>query len=355
MEGKMGDIMKIRILAGISSWIMLSCLAPALTGYPAEPSIGMGNIDWFGGYITATGYGTAKPSGNKAQDRFMARRAAIANAQRTLLETVKGVRIDSTTLVQNMMVQEDRIVVQVSGVIKAAQIVREKMEWLKDAPLSTVEMRLCLTQDRCTTGPPLLGALNLDQRRPPAHVPPGVFPLAPAPAEPKIAAPKPPPQHPPAVRPPAVPPPSAPPAVSPPSVPPGAPFPKVEAGPKFYPFDTSRPVTGMVLSLAGRPFQKELMPVVATLGKDRALLTVYSAKYVNPAVIRTYGVVRYAESVEQGKKNPYLGDNVLVIPAENITRENMIVIHMDSARKIRETTSHGNDYLSKAKVVIADK
>ncbi len=339
--------MKIRIPPGIFV-LMLSCLALATTGYPAEPSIGIGNIDWFGGFITAKGCGTAKPSGNKAQDRIMARRSAIANAQRTLLETVKGVRIDSTTLVQNMMVQEDRIVAQVSGVIKAAQIVGEKMEWVKEAPLVTVEMRLCLTQDRCMIGSPLISALNLDQKRQPVHAPPRVFSPPPAPAEP--AVPKPPPGQPPAVRPP-----SGLPIVSPPSAPPAVIPPKVEALPRFYPFDTSRPVTGMVLSLAGRPFQKELMPVVATFGKDRAPLTVYSAKSVNPAVIRTYGVVRYAESVEQGKKNPYLGDNVLVIPAENISKENMIFIHTDSAGKIRETTIHGNDYLSKAKVVIADR
>lgn len=349
--------MKIQLPAGIFV-LLLSWLLLVPTGFPAEPPIGRGNIDWFGGFITAKGYGTAKATGNKAQDRIMARRAAIANAQRTLLETVKGVRIDSTTFVQNMMLQEDRIVAQVSGVVKAAQIVGEKMEYVKGAPLVTVEMRLCLTQDRCTAGYPLIGALNLDRVSQRAQAPPQIFPPAPAPAGPAVSKPS--PKPPPAVRPPtaapAVSPPGAPPAVSvPPAPPPAVPPAKAQSLPRFYPFDTSRPVTGMVLSLSGRPFQKELMPVVATFGKDRRPLTVYSAKFVNPAVIRTYGVVRYAESVEQGKKNPYLGDNVLVIPAENVSKENMIFIHTDSARKVRETTRHGNDYLSKAKVVIADR
>ena len=68
-----------------------------------------------------------------------------------------------------------------------------------------------------------------------------------------------------------------------------------------------------------------------------------------------YGVVRYADSVEQAKQNAHLGNNVIVVPVIGITKEDMIVIGLNAARLIRETTRHGNDYLGQAKVIIAAK
>jgi hypothetical protein len=84
-----------------------------------------------------------------------------------------------------------------------------------------------------------------------------------------------------------------------------------------------------------------------------SLVTVYSAKCVSPSVIRTYGTVRYVDSLDQARNNPRLGDNAMIIPASRITKENMIVVKGEAARLIKETTSHGNDYLSEAKVVIS--
>jgi len=45
----------------------------------------------------------------------------------------------------------------------------------------------------------------------------------------------------------------------------------------------------------------------------------------------------------------------MIVPITGVTKENMIVIRMDAARSIRETTRHGNDYLRNAKVIIAAK
>jgi hypothetical protein len=44
---------------------------------------------------------------------------------------------------------------------------------------------------------------------------------------------------------------------------------------------------------------------------------------------------------------------VIIAPVSGITKENMIMIGFHIARIIRETTSHGNDYLRSAKVIIA--
>jgi hypothetical protein len=45
----------------------------------------------------------------------------------------------------------------------------------------------------------------------------------------------------------------------------------------------------------------------------------------------------------------------MIVPVTSVTKENMIIIGIDAARLIRETTSHGNDYLKNAKVAIANK
>jgi hypothetical protein len=92
-----------------------------------------------------------------------------------------------------------------------------------------------------------------------------------------------------------------------------------------------------------------------TISDGNKPFTVYSVKSVEPQVIRTYGVVRYADSIEQARQNPHLGDNVIIIPVSGITKENIIMIGFDAARLIRETTSHGNDYLKSAKVAIVTK
>lgn len=55
----------------------------------------------------------------------LARRAAIVDAQRNLLEAVEGVQIDSETLVRDMAVESDVVKTQVHGLIKGARIIRE--------------------------------------------------------------------------------------------------------------------------------------------------------------------------------------------------------------------------------------
>jgi hypothetical protein len=109
----------------------------------------------------------------------------------------------------------------------------------------------------------------------------------------------------------------------------------------------------VIISLEGRFFEREVLPVVVTVGADQQLMTVYSAKRVKPQVIRTYGVVRYADSLDQARKVAYVGDNILIIPAVKVTNDNLIIIDMDAAKKIKETVRNNNDYLGDARVVIS--
>jgi hypothetical protein len=107
-----------------------------------QPVGSTGKIDWTTGVITAVGIGAppAQPA-NAAQARAMAERAAQVVAYRNLLEAVKGVRVDSTTLVENFMVTSDVIRTEVSGIIQGAMIMDKK--YMSDGSVEvTVGMKL---------------------------------------------------------------------------------------------------------------------------------------------------------------------------------------------------------------------
>jgi hypothetical protein len=107
-----------------------------------EPTGSSGKVDWTTGVITAVGIGAppAQPA-NAAQARAMAERAAQVVAYRNLLEAVKGVRVDSTTTVENFMVSSDVVRTEVSGIIQGAMVMDKK--YMSDGSVEvTVGMRL---------------------------------------------------------------------------------------------------------------------------------------------------------------------------------------------------------------------
>jgi len=273
-----------------------------------------GQVNWVEGYISAVGEGTATPSGNKMKDQLRAVRAATILAQRALLETVKELKIDSQTKVQNKMVQDDVISTRIEGTIQGAEITKQNVRWEGETPIATVEMRICLGGfGACKSEKSIVNALALDQKDEPAHVPKQR--LNDIVLKQETAIPR----------------------------------------TQDIVYDKSKPATGIIFDLQGLFFEREILPVVITMDERNKPFTVYSVKSVDPQIIRTYGVVRYADSVNQAKQNPHLGDNAMIIPVSQITRENMIVIAFNAARLIRETTSHGNDYLKNSKVIIAAK
>jgi len=107
-----------------------------------QPIGSTGKVDWTTGVITAVGIGAppAQPA-NPGQARAMAERAAQVVAYRNLLEAVKGVRVDSTTLVENFMVTSDEIRTSVNGFIQGAMIMDKK--YMSDGSVEvTVGMKL---------------------------------------------------------------------------------------------------------------------------------------------------------------------------------------------------------------------
>ena len=88
-----------------------------------------GNINWSQGQVVSEGVGLASERvRSRAKARILACRAAIVDAQRNLLETTKGVRIESETMVENYMLKSDRIRTRVSGIIKGARLKSKKIE-----------------------------------------------------------------------------------------------------------------------------------------------------------------------------------------------------------------------------------
>lgn len=100
---------------------------------PSQPS-------WVGETRRCEGYGaidTTRPAG---QAKLMARRAASLDAKRNLLEQILGLRIDSKTVVRDMVAEEDRIDAQTSGIIKGAREVGQHFG--PDTVTVTVEVPL---------------------------------------------------------------------------------------------------------------------------------------------------------------------------------------------------------------------
>jgi len=294
--------------------VIVICFLGTFAGAMDAQEKKSGQINWVEGYISAVGEGTATPSGNKVKDQLRAVRAATILAQRALLETVKELKIDSQTKVQNRMTQEDVINARIEGTIQGAEIVKQNLRWEGDTPIATVELRICLGGvGACKPEKSIIGALNLDQRSEQINAPSQRLDDIVAKQETIL--------------------------------------PKV----KDILYDSSKSVTGIIFNLQGLFFERVILPVVMTISDGNKPFTVYSAKSVDPQIIRTHGVVRYTDSVDQAKGNPHLGNNTMIVPVTSVTKENMIIIGIDAARIIRETTSHGNDYLKSAKVIIAAK
>jgi hypothetical protein len=125
------------LLAGIAGAQLMGSITDVETAVGST-----GKVDWTTGVVTAVGIGAPPANAaNPAQARAMAERAAQVVAYRNLLEAIKGVRVDSTTLVENFMVTSDVIRTQVSGFVQGATVMDKK--YMSDGSVEvTVGMKL---------------------------------------------------------------------------------------------------------------------------------------------------------------------------------------------------------------------
>jgi hypothetical protein len=93
-------------------------------------------VNWGNGEVTAMGIGIPPDSvRSAAQARAMARRAAVVTARRNLLETIKGVKIESETTVNMGMVESEITKSFVEGFVKGSKILS-----LQENPDGSIEV-----------------------------------------------------------------------------------------------------------------------------------------------------------------------------------------------------------------------
>jgi hypothetical protein len=142
--------MKINKIIVLSAVFLIYCFAAAfaadLDSIVTQKERGL--VDWSENYIEATGMSVAPKGTEGAQAKALARRGAIVDLQRNLLEFLNGVQVDSRTVMDDFMA-EDRVRSEVHGVIKNVEVL--KGEW--DGESYTVTGRVKLAQIRAIVAP----------------------------------------------------------------------------------------------------------------------------------------------------------------------------------------------------------
>ena len=112
----------MRMKAGLFGVLLAALLI--LTGLKVDAAPG---TDWNSNTVSAVGTGVPPANTRGAQARILARRAAIADAQRQLAEAVHGVQVDAETTVEQMAVTSDIVRTRVSATLRGAKIVSENV------------------------------------------------------------------------------------------------------------------------------------------------------------------------------------------------------------------------------------
>jgi hypothetical protein len=262
-----------------------------------EP-IANGGINWTTGIIQAKGMGVPPEKYyGKPNARPMAIRAAKRDAMRSLLEVTKGVRIDSSTTVQNFAVTNDVIIAKVYGLVKGAQVV--DTQYMSDG---TVEVTMHMS---------IYGAF--------AQV---VLPMDIKKLEPiKTHTPPPPP-----------------PVKKPDTKP-------VDTGMESL----SGVYTGLVVDARGLNARPAMSPkIVDETGKE-----VYGSAYVSREFAVQQGMSGYAKELTAAQKNQRVTDNPLTVKGMSTKgsgRSNIVISNAD-ATKLR-SASENLSFMKKCKVMI---
>lgn len=116
------------VYAGIIPVNNTGLQASLLTDVPGNVSVQTtqyGVINWSDGSIRAMGKGVAPNDAGESQGQLLARRAAILDLQRNILETVQGVQIDSHTKMSEYIIKSDTVESRVKGSISGVEIIKE--------------------------------------------------------------------------------------------------------------------------------------------------------------------------------------------------------------------------------------
>lgn len=294
--------------------------------------LAQGEINWTQGKVTAKGSGVPSPGVTPSQARIMAERAARADALRNLLESVKGVRVDAETTVEDYTTKSDRVMTRVSGIVIGAREVGKR--YLSDGAVE-ITMEINLTGE--------LLAVMLQE------LPPLNMPLMPTPSLPPIQKPAPPPKPSPVIPPvqkPSLPPPPPPPPVEEKKVP-AAPEVPAKVDEKL---DLKKlEYTGLIVDARKLNLRPALIPKI--LNQKGEL--VYSQQSLDQRDLIKMGLVGYAKDVDAAAKNQRVTAEPYVIPGLNATGDKKTdVIISDREAQIVLTTAPYTGYLKNGRVMI---
>lgn len=299
-----------------------------------EP-VGGGVINWSQGIIIAKGSGAPpKEAKNIAQARLMAERAALTDARRNLLEVLKGVRVDSTTYVENQMVKNDEIRLQAEGWLQGSTEIRKMRRYLSDGAIEvTVAMNL--------SGDFLALMISMPQGLPITKplVPPAPITLE-KPGLPAIPEPTPkklevPPITEPKVQ-----------AEDKPIIKPEAP----KSDPEPRPLLTDLPpYTGLVLDTRGLSMRPALVPKIV----DEQGVELYQGRYVTPGKAAQNGLALYSKDLTAAQIHPRVGKNPLTVKGFKVKpgQPSDIILSPGEAKRVAPFTQKGT-FLEECKVMI---
>ena len=250
--------------------------------------------------ITAEGFGTVDSSRfSKPQARLLARRAAIVEAQRNLVEVIDGVRITSGTTVKDMMLESDIIGTRVKGMVRGAFIVSESLTEEDGSWIAEVKLAVCINGGpaECKRQPTLASLVQPELTKPAAEdrFEPETAPLAES--DPAIEAELP---------------------------------------------------SGLIIDVSNQNFAPMLDVRVRTDdGKE-----VYGPGHV----ANGSDWLHWANSIANaGKMVDILGEKPLVVNATGIGAEDDVLISRDVAERIYQQNQAANDFLKQGKVVFVVK
>lgn len=155
-----GMALLILFLAGASSEVLAAPQTSEDHTASSAESAGA-SVLWVEGYVTARGQAVAPAGREKTpQGQLLARRGAVVDLQRTLLEFVQGIRVDGISTMRDYVVH-DEVRTALAGTIRGVQILEGR--W--DGNVYTVEGRVPLEGVRRALAPGI--ALLRDRPTPP--------------------------------------------------------------------------------------------------------------------------------------------------------------------------------------------
>lgn len=266
-----------------------------------------GSIDWSNQILRSTGVGSGNPNMPETAYRAGGLEAAKRVALRNLLETIKGMTLDSETTVRNYMMENDVIVTKVSGVLRNFTVVETKymstgdVEVTVEMPISGALSDALLPTGGTTLGPVTTGAVCPTCGQPwPAGRP---LPANAAPAAPAYGQPA------------------------------------AQSGGAY---------SGLVIDAKGLGLRPAMSPKIL----DESGQEVYGSKYVSRDWAVQIGMVGYDKDVNRARANDRVTANPLVVKAIKVSGENKadVVVANASAAMIRNATATQN-FLDKCKVM----